>query len=340
MIVELASYDPEYVLDMLAKHMRTKVICDHAERRLIIPEKHGTGFIAAIDFRDGLGMFVFDCELKHDITMVFKSIDYQPLRMIFCMQSYFSHSIYSDRIKYQLSSLLGSMVSGTCRNEQIFSLPAENRIFYYSIEMDRRRYRTKIEQAAGSLPEELKEVFFDMDCNKSFLYQSHYSLTIADCINKLAYSDHSGIVRRLFLESKTLEIMALKVKQYMDDKEPSQKQTILRKRDIEQIIEAKNILLKDLQNPPPVKDLARMVGINEFKLKKGFKRLYDTSVYKVVLNERLDQAKLLLAENKYSIKEIANMLGYKHTGHFTARFRERFGVLPSEFLKTIDGSES
>jgi AraC family transcriptional regulator, transcriptional activator of the genes for pyochelin and ferripyochelin receptors len=336
MIVELSSYDPEHVLNTLAKHLKTSVMFDHAERRINIPERFGSGFIAGIDFRDGLGMFVFNCHLKHDITMVFKSIDYQPLRMIFCMESYFSHSINADRIKYQLTSLLGSMVSGTCQNEQVFNLPADNKIFYYSIEMDRCKYQNKIVSAAGSMPDELKEIFFDHKCSKSFLYQSHYSLTIADCINKLAFSEHSGLVRRLYLESKTLEIMALKVKQYMDDQEPSKKQTILRKKDIEQIIEAKNILLKDLQNPPAVKDLARQVGINEFKLKKGFQRLYNTSVYKVVLNERLDQAKLLLAEQAFTIKEIANRLGYKHTGHFTARFKERFGVLPSEFVKTLE----
>jgi AraC-like DNA-binding protein len=52
-------------------------------------------------------------------------------------------------------------------------------------------------------------------------------------------------------------------------------------------------------------------------------------------NERLSKAKLLIAEEAYPIKEIARMVGYKHSGHFTAKFKKKFGVLPREYIKAM-----
>jgi AraC-like DNA-binding protein len=129
--------------------------------------------------------------------------------------------------------------------------------------------------------------------------------------------------------------MAMQIRQYIDDMAPSSKQSVLRKRDMELIIEARNRLLADLIKPPTIKELAQITGTNENKLKKGFRLLYNTSINKLLQNERLSKAKLLIAEETYPIKEIARMVGYKHSGHFTAKFKKKFGVLPKEYIKTM-----
>jgi AraC family transcriptional regulator, transcriptional activator of the genes for pyochelin and ferripyochelin receptors len=253
------------------------------------------------------------------------------------VESDFKHVIKADRMQYQLTNLLGSMVSGSKRNEQVFLIPAEKTVYYYCIEIDRKKYHRKLTGALiSTLPKELQDVFLDFEGARPFLYQGHYSLTIAQCIQNIRKSEYQGLVRRVYLESQTLEIMAMQVKQFIDDLEPSKKQSVLRKRDMELIIEARNRLLANLIDPPTIKELAKLTGTNENKLKKGFRLLYNTSINKLLQNERLSKAKLLIAEESYPIREVARMVGYRHSGHFTSKFKKRFGVLPKEYIKAMN----
>jgi AraC family transcriptional activator of pyochelin receptor len=335
--ISFSSYNPDHVVDTLGRVFKSKVVSNGAEMTVKVPASFGDGFIGGIDFKDGLAMLVFNCRFKEDIVLKYDSAAFQPLRLIFCVENEFIHAIKDDRIQYQINYLLGSMVSGTRRNEQVFHLPAEKQIYYYSIEIDRKRYNQKIGKTIlNSLPDELKEVFSDVESQRAFLYQSNYSLSIAECIQNIRQTEHSGLVRRVFIESQTLEILAMHIKQYMDDLEPSKKQSILRKKDIELIIAARNSLVANLINPPTIKELARLTATNEDKLKKGFRHLYNTSINKLLQDQRLSKAKLLIAEKQYPIKTIAEMVGYKHAGHFTSKFKTKYGVLPKDYLKTIE----
>lgn len=97
--------------------------------------------------------------------------------------------------------------------------------------------------------------------------------------------------------------------------------------------EAKAIILQNYKTPPSVKELARLCGTNDFKLKKHFKKVYQTTIYVYIQKLRLEKANLLLRENLLSVSEIANEVGYKHQGHFSAIFFKAYGVYPKD-LKT------
>jgi AraC family transcriptional activator of pyochelin receptor len=323
------------VIGSFASYFKTKVQNERAEHWIKIPKSAGEGIIGGIDFHDGISVMVFNCHFKKDIVLRYLCPGKQPLRLIFCVENDFKHLIKDDRLQYQLTYLLGSMVCGTVTKEQLFLIPAEKKIYYYVIEIDRQRYNPKIKDAISTLPFELAEVFNDLQGKKPFLYQGHYSLTIAQCIQNIRNNEYKGLVRRVYMESQTLEIMSMQIKQYMDDMAPSKQQSVLRKKDMELIIEARNRLLSNLMKPPTIRELAKLTGTNENKLKKGFRLLYNTSINKLLQNERLSKAKLLIAEETYPIKEIARMVGYKHSGHFTSKFKKKFGVLPKEYIKTM-----
>ncbi len=323
------------ILDGFAEYFGTKVLSEKAEHYIKIPRSDGEGFVGGLDFHDGISVFVFSCHLKKDLVLRYKCSGSQPLRLLFCVENDFKHVIKEDRMQYQLTYLLGSMVTGTVNKEQMFMIPSEKQIYYYYIEIDRKKYNAKIAHSISSLPEELRDVMSDLEGIRAFLYQGHYSLTIAQCIQNIKNNEYKGLVRRVYIESQTLEIMAMQIKQYVDDLAPSKKQSVLRKRDMELIIEARNRLLSNLIKPPTIKELALLTGTNENKLKKGFRLLYNTSINKLLQNERLSKAKLLIAEEAYPIKEIAKMVGYKHSGHFTSKFKKKFGVLPKEYIKSM-----
>lgn len=98
---------------------------------------------------------------------------------------------------------------------------------------------------------------------------------------------------------------------------------------------AKNIILQNYKNPPSIKELAKLCGTNDFKLKKYFKKIYQTTIYTYVQKLRLENANLLLRESVMSVTEIAAEVGYKHQGHFSAIFYKTYGVYPKNLKNSL-----
>ena len=83
-----------------------------------------------------------------------------------------------------------------------------------------------------------------------------------------------GNLRCLYLEGKLLELTALRLEQLHYDVPVLTSGAFprLRKRDIERIREATDIIKSHLEEPLSISQLSRRVGINATKLKKGFSK--------------------------------------------------------------------
>ena len=100
--------------------------------------------------------------------------------------------------------------------------------------------------------------------------------------------------------------------------------------DFERLQEARGILEVEFVDPPGLFELARRVGLNDFKLKRGFKEAFGTTVFGYVRRLRMDKAKSLLENGDLNVTEAALEAGYSLLGHFAASFKKRFGILPSQ----------
>lgn len=93
---------------------------------------------------------------------------------------------------------------------------------------------------------------------------------------------------------------------------------------------AAEILEREYSAPPTIPELARMVGVNEFKLKTGFRELYGHTIYEHVQKQRMAVAKNLLENEDLTITQIAGMVGYINTSHFAEAFRRQNHMNPSD----------
>lgn len=82
-----------------------------------------------------------------------------------------------------------------------------------------------------------------------------------------------------------------------------------------------------------LKLLGLRFGLNEYKLKKGFKELYQTSVFKYQLKQRLYKARHLIRTTTDQLSCIAIKTGFKSYIHFGQVFKKEFGVAPSHYRK-------
>jgi AraC family transcriptional regulator, transcriptional activator of the genes for pyochelin and ferripyochelin receptors len=84
-------------------------------------------------------------------------------------------------------------------------------------------------------------------------------------------------------------------------------------------------------NPPTVTQLARLTGVNENKLKTGFKQQFGHSVYNYLLNYRMERAIEMMEQTTFSLDEIAEKVGYTDCAHFSRAFKKVYGVPPGKF---------
>lgn len=148
--------------------------------------------------------------------------------------------------------------------------------------------------------------------------------TLLNLVEELHRSQCRGSLRRLFLESTAHQML---VRALMgSSREP---ETRPGPRERERMLEARAHLLDHMHAPPTLAALARVVGTNEFRLKRDFKAAFGEPVHAFLLARRLEHARDLLLDGQLTIKQIANEIGYAHVAHFSTMFHKRFGVAPS-----------
>ena len=94
--------------------------------------------------------------------------------------------------------------------------------------------------------------------------------------------------------------------------------------------EVKQILASNLDNPPSLTELSKIIGLNTTKLKKEFKEVFGVPVFKYLQNERLTTAHKMISDKKATVQEAAWHVGYDSLSSFSNAFANKFGYRPSQ----------
>jgi AraC-like DNA-binding protein len=147
----------------------------------------------------------------------------------------------------------------------------------------------------------------------------------------------SGNLKRLYVEGKVLESIALLLAQTFAREPLKIPRTPLRPRDVSKVRDAKDLLDERLDDLPSISELARAVGMSATALKTTFRTVLGVPVYQYARNERLRRAQVLLSQGDLSVNEVAETVGYHSLSHFGEAFRKQFGILPSKVWGTREG---
>jgi AraC family transcriptional regulator, transcriptional activator of the genes for pyochelin and ferripyochelin receptors len=155
---------------------------------------------------------------------------------------------------------------------------------------------------------------------------------MADVITAIQHCRFNGLTRYLFLEAKMLELFALQIED-IEAANGDNKAEKINRGDLEKLKAVKEYIDQNFLEPLSLKKLTYMFALNEFKLKKGYKELFGTSVFGHILTLRMHKAKNLLAEKVMNVSETAYFIGYNNVSSFSAEFKKRFGYSPCKYLK-------
>lgn len=144
-------------------------------------------------------------------------------------------------------------------------------------------------------------------------------------VESMFTTPYAGQSRRLHLESCALGLMAaqLDAAQRCEHGIPGSSSEQRR------MLHARDILDHRLTDPPTIYELARIIGTNDFKLKRDFKQTFGTTIFGYVRQRRMERALTDLHAGRL-VGEVARRVGYECPRCFADAFRRHFGILPSE----------
>lgn len=170
-----------------------------------------------------------------------------------------------------------------------------------------------------------------MDKKNAFISGKNLPITLPmlQCINDIKHCKYKGGLKLLFLQARCVELLILQAEAFEQQQVGSQTAALKTGRDKDAIVYAYEYLLSHISDPPTIEQLAAVAGINTFKLKKGFKEMYDNTVFGCLNDARMQRAKHQLQDGVH-IKSVAEELGYSSVQHFSASFKKKYGVTPGQ----------
>ncbi|OXG08934.1 AraC-like DNA-binding protein [Flavobacterium araucananum] len=147
-------------------------------------------------------------------------------------------------------------------------------------------------------------------------------------IHEIKNCNRQGALKKMYVETKIKELLIHQLETIITI--PIQKDQI-DEDDYNKLQQAKDILDKDYVHAPTLAELSRLVSLNEFKLKKGFKACFGTTVKSYIIKLRMEHAKELFQSKASTVSDVAYKCGYKDVSHFSAAFKNFYGFSPQKF---------
>jgi AraC-like DNA-binding protein len=151
----------------------------------------------------------------------------------------------------------------------------------------------------------------------------HVARRIVESRHELSHALRDRHLQTLSIELLLQVLGILKNQTFARQRSPA-----ISARDALRIYEVRDYLARHYRKPPNIPQLARMIGLNQTKLKEGFRDTVGFTIYEFILQQRMDRAAQMLIGGGGSVAQIAYAVGYDYPGNFTAAFKRHYGELP------------
>jgi len=135
----------------------------------------------------------------------------------------------------------------------------------------------------------------------------------------------SKAAQSLWYQSKSLELMSHFLFTPKDPEFFCMRQKRVARDRVER---TKELLARDLANPPTLEMLGREVGCSPFYLSRSFSREVGLTIPQYLRKLRMERAAELLRTGRYNVTEAATEVGYASLSHFSKAFCETIGCCP------------
>lgn len=288
------------------------------------PQVLGCGSLRQISLREGLDLAIADYHPKNPVIL------HCPERQHPLEFSFFLAGGYREQSQVVGPGQYAFYGSGIAPAEKV-ELFAPERVLEVNVHIDPILFSAFWNESSTPLPSELRHLIL----TDSRPYYACSGVTTSDMqmvLQQILHCPFSGMTKRIYLESKVWELMALLLDQELTQCPKNPGEPLLKQDDVDRIHYAREILQQQFDNPPSLLELARQAGLNDCTLKRGFRQVFGTTAFGYLHEYRLERARQLLEEGHLNVSEVARRIGFVNRSHFAAAFRKKFGFSPKEYL--------
>jgi AraC-like DNA-binding protein len=264
-----------------------------------------------------------DWNIKNDLLIVEDETDTDMVSVNFQLQGNFLSDFRNVRaleIQPRTHNLLFSTPA-----DHMHHIPGGQDLKMMHIAIDRQYFA----QLIGADDHWSEKALRNMETGNSFLggnIEASISPAMLYLIQSIQNNPGEGSIRNLQVQAKVFELLAMQLEQFRktDCMVPG-----LNSDDTNKLHELHLYIQHHFLEDLSLFQLARIFTMNEFKLKKGFKALFNTTIFGYIRDLRMQHATVLLKDEKKPVEEVAYELGFEHAQHFSTSFKKHFGVSPS-----------
>ncbi len=296
-----------------------------------IPLKDRTGsshgYRQGVNLRSGLDFLIDDYTLQEDLIVELgNSSPCEPnvnIEMSFMLAGHNRN----EGVQTQHSFFDASWDDGT-KDRQAYWQAGE-RVLKFDIHIKPALFETLVGEQIQVLPASLRQVIQgSRPFEEHFLQVGATTAPMRSAIHQILHCPYQGLTRWLYWESKVIELIALRLEQVS---KPQPLWVVgLPAEDVDRIYYARDILCQRFVDPPSLLELARLIGLNDRKLKEGFRQVFGTTVFGYLSQQRMEKACQLLKEQQ-PVAAVAAAVGYASPTSFSGTFRRQFGVSPKGY---------
>jgi AraC family transcriptional regulator, transcriptional activator of the genes for pyochelin and ferripyochelin receptors len=295
---------------------------DYFEEYFQYPQEFADGYVIDIQLRPGFLLQLADYQFNRPIMLTMEACEH-PLEFGFQLAG-------SGQTQDQPFQSGDSLVCGCgMAPTMVYQPTLQDRQQEVVVHIEPEIFLTFLGIAADQIPSSMQHLFCSLD-HPYFRRNGVITPQMQMVLQQIWQCPFEGLVKRIYLESKLLELMALQLQQGIEAEALPQPTDKLKRDTRERIQQAKEILEHRLHCPPSELELAELAGLSHYQLKRGFRQVFGKSPFQYLHQRRMEQARLLLLEGQLRVSEVAIAVGYSHFGQFAAAFKRRFGITPSQ----------
>ncbi|RMH93590.1 AraC family transcriptional regulator [Lysobacter pythonis] len=308
--------DPLLPTDQEAPRFTTSQFNNGTQSQEILELPSATLSISTLSFKDGFHIVLFDGVVCQPVTMPIRDSG-EYLSLAFLKNGAVNTRDHQGDFSYSAEPGCGALMRhGSFSGEATF-MPSDT-FQMVSICMP-RGYLAEFESPFERIPEHSGNLFAYLPVT--------VTPTMRQCVDLLLEAPKNDVSGQLFLNAKACELMSLTVQALLNQ---NPHPPGLNPQDVKRIYRARDILDEQLESPPTIPKLARLIGTNDFKLKRDFRMILNTTPHAYVIRRRMEVAHEALTLTDTSITAIAQKVGYNNVSHFSSTFHKHYGVLPKQ----------
>jgi AraC-like DNA-binding protein len=206
------------------------------------------------------------------------------------------------------------------------SRQAEQRHQFLTVEMSFDFLRRHLCDFAPSLHPLVREVVAGESEKSAVMSPTRLTSRQQQLLASLRDAPVLAAAQKLWYQTKALELAAELFFLAPGERELfCQRQQRLSAERVEKVI---TLLLRNLESPPNLEEIGRMVGCSPFHLSRTFSAATGMTIPQYLRQLRMERAAELLRSGKFNVTEAALEVGYSSLSHFSQVFHETFGCCP------------